>query len=44
MSAIKIHSSRVILLEGTADEFVLNAEPAEDMHGFAIMVPPGEGW
>ena len=43
MSAIKIHSPRVILVEGSADEFVPRAEPAADMHGFAIMVPPGEG-
>lgn len=43
MSAIKIHSPRVILVEGAAEEFVPNVEPAADMHGFAIMVPPGEG-
>lgn len=38
-----IHSERVILIEGDADEIVLNAKLAADMHGFAIMVPPGEG-
>ena len=43
MSAIKIDSSRVILVEGYADEFVPNAEPAVGMHGFAILVPPGGG-
>jgi hypothetical protein len=38
-----IHSERVILLEGNADEIVPNAKLAADMHGFVIMVPPGEG-
>lgn len=38
-----IHSDRVILLEGVADEIVPNAKLAADMHGFVIMVPPGEG-
>lgn len=38
-----IHSERVILLEGVADEIVPNAKLAADMHGFVIMVPPGEG-
>lgn len=42
MSAIKILSPRVILIEGNADEFVPNAESAAGMHGFAILVPPGE--
>lgn len=42
MSAIKIQSPRVILVEGNADEFVQRTEPAADMHGFAIMVPPCE--
>ena len=39
---IKIHSSRVILAEGTSEEFVLGTEEAAGMHGVAIMVPPGE--
>lgn len=43
MSEIKIHSANVILIEGCAHEFVPNAKPATDMHGFVIMVPPGEG-
>jgi hypothetical protein len=38
-----IHSERVILLEGVAGEIVPNAKLAADMHGFVIMVPPGEG-
>jgi hypothetical protein len=38
-----IHSERVILIEGVADEIVPNAQLAADMHGFVIMVPPGEG-
>jgi hypothetical protein len=42
MSTIKIHSPRVILIEGNADELVSNAESAAGMHGFAILVPPGE--
>ena len=39
----RIHSDRVILLEGNADEIVPNAKLAANMHGFVIMVPPGEG-
>ncbi|MGA2728454.1 MAG: hypothetical protein ABSE96_11605 [Terracidiphilus sp.] len=42
MSEIKIHGQRAILIEGNADEFVPNSEPAAGMHGFAIMVPPDE--
>lgn len=38
-----IHSQSVILVEGDADEIVPNAKLAADMHGFVIMVPPGEG-
>jgi hypothetical protein len=38
-----IHSERAILIEGNADEIVPNAKLAADMHGFVIMVPPGEG-
>jgi hypothetical protein len=38
-----IHSQSVILLEGDADKIVPNAKLAADMHGFVIMVPPGEG-
>ena len=38
-----IHSGSVILVEGDADEIVPNAKLAADMHGFVIMVPPGEG-
>jgi len=37
-----IHSERVILVEGDAGEIVPNAKLAADMHGFVIMVPPGE--
>ncbi len=37
-----IQSQRVILVEGDADEIVPNAKLATDMHGFVIMVPPGE--
>lgn len=43
MSAIRIHSGKVILVEGDAEEFVPKVEPAAGMHGFAIMVPPGGG-
>lgn len=39
----RIHSDRVVLLEGDADEIVPNAKLAANMHGFVIMVPPGEG-
>lgn len=38
-----IHSESVILVEGDADEIAPNAKLAADMHGFVIMVPPGEG-
>jgi len=38
-----IHSERVILIEGIADEIVPNAQLTAGMHGFVIMVPPGEG-
>jgi hypothetical protein len=38
-----IHSQRVILIEGDADEIVPNGQFSADMHGFVIMVPPGEG-
>jgi hypothetical protein len=38
-----IYSDRVILLEGNADEIVPSARLAAEMHGFVIMVPPGEG-
>jgi hypothetical protein len=37
-----IYSSKVMLIEGNADEFVPNVEDATGMHGFAVMVPPGE--
>jgi hypothetical protein len=39
---IKIHSSRVILAEGAAEDFVPGAEEAAGMHGVVIMVPDGE--
>ncbi|WP_420237672.1 hypothetical protein ACOBR2_19075 [Telmatobacter bradus] len=39
----RIHSDRVVLLEGDADEIVPNAKLAANMHGFVIVVPPGEG-
>jgi hypothetical protein len=32
-----------MLIEGDANEIVPNAELAAEMHGFVIMVPPGEG-
>ncbi len=38
-----IHSQRVILIEGDAAEIVPNSQFEGDMHGFVIMVPPGEG-
>lgn len=38
-----IHSQKVVLVEGKAEEFVPKVESAGGMHGFAIMVPPGEG-
>src|ERR1035437_9141498 len=38
-----IQSQSVILVEGDADKIVPNAKLAADMHGFVIMVPPGEG-
>jgi hypothetical protein len=38
-----IHSERVILIEGIADEIVPNAQLTAEMHGFVIMLPPGEG-
>lgn len=37
-----IHSKRAILLEGNADDIVPDGELATDMHGFVIMVPPGD--
>ena len=43
MSEVKIYSSNVVMVEGSADELVPNAASAAGMHGFAIMVPPGEG-
>jgi len=41
-----IHSPKVILIEGDADEFIPNIERATGMHGFAIVVPPDQkdGW
>lgn len=38
-----IHSQSVILIEGDANEIVPNTQLAAEMHGFVIMVPPGEG-
>ena len=38
-----IQSQSVILVEGDADEIAPDAKLAADMHGFVIMVPPGEG-
>ena len=38
-----IHSQQVILVEGDANEIAPKAKLAADMHGFVIMVPPGEG-
>jgi len=37
-----INSHRAALIEGDADEIVPDARLAADMHGFVIMVPPGE--
>lgn len=37
-----IQSERVILVEGDAGEIVPSAKLAAGMHGFVIMVPPGE--
>ena len=37
-----IHSSKVTLIEGNVDELVSVAHLAKDMHGFAIVFPPGE--
>ncbi len=39
----RIVSERAILLEGDSGEIVPNAKLAASMHGFVIMVPPGEG-
>jgi len=38
-----IQSQSVILVEGDASEIVPSAKLAANMHGFVIMVPPGEG-
>jgi hypothetical protein len=38
-----IQSERVILIESNAGEIVPQAKLATDMHGFVIMVPPGQG-
>jgi hypothetical protein len=38
-----IHSESVILIEGNADEIGPDTTMAAEMHGFVIMVPPGEG-
>lgn len=38
-----INSQSVILIEGDADELVPKAKLPAGMHGFVIMVPPGEG-
>lgn len=43
MSQVKIYSRNVVLVEGNADELVPHTESAVGMHGYAIMVPPGEG-
>lgn len=40
---VKIYSPDVILVEGDAKEFVPHTEQARGMHGFAIMLPTGEG-
>jgi hypothetical protein len=37
-----ISSERVTLIERVADKIVPNAKLEADMHGFVIMVPPGE--
>ena len=38
-----IHSQQVILVEGDANEIAPNSKLAANMHGFVIVVPPGEG-
>ena len=42
MSEGRIHSNRVIMVEGDAGEFIPNEESAAGMHGFVVVVPPGE--
>lgn len=42
MSEGRIHSKRVIMVEGDAGEFIPNNESAAGMHGFVVVVPPGE--
>ena len=42
MSEERIHSNRVIMVEGDAGEFIPNNESAAGMHGFVVVVPPGE--
>lgn len=42
MSEGRIHSQRVIMFEGDAGEFIPNNESAAGMHGFVVVVPPGE--
>lgn len=42
MSEGRIHSNRVIMVEGDAGEFIPNNESAAGMHGFVVVVPPGE--
>jgi hypothetical protein len=38
-----IQSQQVVLVEGDANVIAPNAKLAADMHGYVIMVPPGEG-
>lgn len=42
MSEIRLDTPNVFLIEGHAHELVPNAESAIGMHGFVIMVPPGD--
>ena len=40
MSEGRIHSNRVIMVEGDAGEFIPNEESAAGMHGFVVVVSP----
>jgi len=42
MSAVKIHSARVMLVEGSAQEFAPEVASAAGMQGYAILLPPCE--
>jgi hypothetical protein len=42
MSDGRIDGKRVVMVEGDAGEFIPNKERAAGMHGFVVVVPPGE--